>query len=449
MSLKVSRILHAGYFFEFNKTKIIFDPIFENPFSYNCFAYPDVSFDLSEVARLEIDAIFISHFHDDHCSLESLKHLNRTTPIYFFCLHEELFQFIRELGFKSVHPLEIDSTIAINEFSIATRRALDSTVDSIFHIQVAGLNILNVVDSWIDDETLDLLKLCPKWDLILWPFQTMQELQVLSPKRLDFLASEIPIEWIEQLRVLQPKVLVPSSCQFIQEPWSWYRKLFFPISYDFFASQMKAQLEDCKILRMNPGTSFIFDRFGFREVESLPWVKPIAEQNVDYEYDPKFEPMATSEVAKRLPAATFDEVDFVINYCTVNIKEIYQNLEHSEESYFCRERIWKLSLFDRSRPPQTFVFKICAGTIEWIQDSLGEVSWSTEIPIVKFYSALVNAESLTSLYMRVNQDVFSDTIERELQDADILEDPLIRCLYSQGVATYQMVQLKRYFLSLN
>ncbi len=44
-----------------------------------------------------------------------------------------------------------------------------------FQVKVADLNILNVVDSWIDYDTLDLLAQ-ENWDLILWPFQTMREL---------------------------------------------------------------------------------------------------------------------------------------------------------------------------------------------------------------------------------------------------------------------------------
>lgn len=33
MNLQISRILHAGYLFEYGDQKIAFDPIFENPFS--------------------------------------------------------------------------------------------------------------------------------------------------------------------------------------------------------------------------------------------------------------------------------------------------------------------------------------------------------------------------------------------------------------------------------
>ena len=37
-ALTISRILHAGYVFECDGSRIAFDTIFENPFSRNCHA---------------------------------------------------------------------------------------------------------------------------------------------------------------------------------------------------------------------------------------------------------------------------------------------------------------------------------------------------------------------------------------------------------------------------
>ena len=81
--LKISRILHAGYLFECSDVSIAFDPIFENPFSKNCYAYPNVQFNHEKIRNLRLDAVFISHYHDDHCSLESLVLLSKETPIMF------------------------------------------------------------------------------------------------------------------------------------------------------------------------------------------------------------------------------------------------------------------------------------------------------------------------------------------------------------------------------
>ena len=229
MSLKISRILHAGYFFEYQDTRILFDPILENPFSVNCFAFPAVEFDSAQIESLKVDAIFISHYHDDHCSLESLNLLNRDIPIYIFCLQGEMLEMIRQLGFHQVIPLTLRQPIEIGGFEITAWQALDSDVDCLLQIRADGRNVLNVVDSWIDAQTMDQLLLEKPWDLLLWPFQTLRELEVLSPSRHPASTCEIPPEWILQLKALSPKAIVPSSCQFIHEEWSWYNQHMFPI----------------------------------------------------------------------------------------------------------------------------------------------------------------------------------------------------------------------------
>jgi len=157
MSVKISRILHAGYHLECDKIEIAFDPIFENPFSYNCYAFPKVEFDLEALRTQRWSAVFISHYHDDHCSLESLKLLHRETPIFIYCIYNELIQMIKELGFLHVQALKIDCPVQVGKFEIILAGIEMTDVDSIFHVKAEGLNILNVVDSWIDAETLSLL----------------------------------------------------------------------------------------------------------------------------------------------------------------------------------------------------------------------------------------------------------------------------------------------------
>jgi hypothetical protein len=142
---------------------------------------------------------------------------------------DELFAMVRDLGFLNVHPLQLNVGITAGPFEVFSREALDSEVDSMFQIKVAGLNVLNVVDSWIDPATLPELARDAPWDMVLWPFQTMREIEVLSPSKATVAPPELPADWIDQLRILNPRYVVPSSCQFLQEAWSWYNHAFFPI----------------------------------------------------------------------------------------------------------------------------------------------------------------------------------------------------------------------------
>jgi L-ascorbate metabolism protein UlaG (beta-lactamase superfamily) len=444
--LKLSRILHAGYLLEWDKDLIAFDPIFENPFSYNCYAFPQVQFDLEKIKTLKLSAVIISHYHEDHCSLDSLSLLDKQTPLYLFCVHAELFQILQDLGFQKVYSIKLNEVIQIGGFKIFPRSALDQDVDSLFQIQVGGWQILNVVDSWIDPETLDLLLKQGPWDLILWPFQTMREMEVLSPSRFPSSDRKLPEECLQQLKQLNPKRIVPSSCQFQMEDWSWYNKAFFPISYEIFEQEIKQILPQTQVMRMNPGVSKELTTTGIKNEKPLSWIQPIGNQDIDYQYDKNLQVPSQAQVAQKIAAISANQKQRVHDFCSLEIKERWQHLELSDEDYFYDNKIWLLKLYQETGDVLELYYQCHAGKIslapkESIKDT--EVSWLTEISISKLYAALECGESLTSIYIRINDCQFSSKIEEELREFDILIDPLLRCLYNGEFASYQKSQLKR------
>jgi hypothetical protein len=443
LPLKVSRILHAGYLFECQGQRIAFDPIFENPFSRNCYAFPNVQFDSEQIQQLKIDAVFISHYHDDHCSFESLKLLDRQTPIYIFCVFEEMHSWIRELGFKNVRALSLDQTISLEFFEVTPRRALDREVDSIFHIRAAGLNILNVVDSWIDDATLELLVQTAPWDLVLWPFQTMRELEVISPLRAQVAAKELPSEWVSQLKALEPRFVVPSSCQFIHESWSWYNHALFPISYQDFQEQIEKAIPTTKVIRMNPSASIFLDSSSATAGKSLSWMWPLGNQDVDYQYKMDLPPPSTAQVACHFPPVTQEQRQKINEYCQAGLIAKYNSMVEAADDYFAKPRTWQLSVYDHEGKATSFHYRIQDGQMSTTSQTNGKLSWLTELPLFKFCAALENGESLTSMYVRVNDMQFEPAIESEIQYLDALEDPLVRCLFSGAFGEYQKSQLHR------
>lgn len=443
MFLKISRILHAGYVFECDETLIAFDPIFENPFSRNCHAFPDARFDHDQIRNLKFAAVFISHFHDDHCSLESLDFLDRKTPIHIYCLFDELFSMVRELGFVNVHQLHIDVPVSVGPFDVFPREALDSEVDSMFQIKAAGLNVLNVVDSWIDPVALTELAHDAPWDMVLWPFQTMREIEVLSPSRAAAAPSELPAEWIDQLKILNPRFVVPSSCQFLQEAWSWYNHAFFPITYRQFQQGVEAALPNARVVRLNPSVSVVLDGKSLQAAAPLGWVLPVGEQDLDYQYKGKVEPPRTAEIACHFPPLTAAQTERVIEYCHAGLLEKYREMELPPGSFFEKMRVWRLSVYDHTGAGTHFRYRVAGDGIEQLGDCEESLSWTTEVPISKFYAALALGESLTSMYMRINDAVFDADIEEEIESAEIVDDPLIRCLFNDVFGAYQAAQLRR------
>jgi hypothetical protein len=441
-ALTISRILHAGYVFECDGTRIAFDTIFENPFSRNCHAFPDVRFDHEQIRRQHFDAIFISHFHDDHCSLESLDLLERATPLYIYCIFDELFDMVRQLGFTQVHPLRLDVPVEVGPFQVVPREAMDADVDSMFQVKAAGLNVLNVVDSWIDDVTLGQLAQDGPWDMVLWPFQTMRELEVLAPSRGAAAPPSLPEEWIPQLQALNPRYIVPSSCQFLQEPWSWYNRAFFPISYAQFAKEVSAALPGAQVVRLDPSVSVLLDATSLRTAPPLSWVQPVGVQDVDYEYEGNATPPRTADIARRFAPLTEQQQARVLDYCRVGLLEKYGAVEAASE-YFDQPRIWQLSVYSHAGEVRHFRYRLEPGGQARLDYSAAPLGWTTEIPAAKLYAALELGESLTSMYMRINDAVFDADTERDLAQADVVDDPLIRCLFSDTFGAYQSAQLRR------
>jgi hypothetical protein len=443
MSLQISRILHAGYLFECEGTRIAFDTIFENPFSRNCHAFPAVRFDVEAIRRQRFDAVFISHFHDDHCSLDSLDLLDRATPIHIYCLFDELFDMVRALGFTNVQALHIDKGVQVGPFTITPRIAMDPDVDSMFQVEAAGMKVLNVVDSWIDLDTLPALASYGPWDMVLWPFQTMREIEVLSPSRATPAPPALPEEWIAQLRVLNPRIVVPSSCQFVQEPWSWYNHAFFPVTYRQFQAEIEAALPDARVARMNPGVSLRLDADGVTPAPALDWVIPVGEQDLDYAYDPLRPPPSTGEIARHFAPLDAAQAGRVLEYCRSGLLERYRGMELPEDSYFEQPRIWRLSVFDHEGQGTHWHYRVHGDSIEPVAADAAPLAWTTEIPAAKLYAALELGESLTSMYMRINDVRFHDAVELDLETAELVDDPLIRCLFNDAFGAYQAAQLRR------
>jgi len=442
MSLRISRILHAGYVFDCDDTRIAFDTIFENPFSRNCHAFPDVRFDEAAIRRERFDAVFISHFHDDHCSLESLDLLQRDTPIYLYCQFPELFDMIRQLGFTQVHPLGLNVAVRVGPFEVIPREAMDADVDSMFQVRAAGMNVLNVVDSWIDDDTLAELVRQGPWDMVLWPFQTMREIEVLAPSRAAAAPVALPDHWLDQLQALDPRHVVPSSCQFQQEPWSWYNRAFFPITYAGFTREVEAALPQAKVVRLDPSVSVRLDGGGLKPAEPLAWVQPLGPQDVDYVYEGNAAPPSTSFIAQHFAALRPEQDARVRQYCNVELVEKYGDVEAGSE-YFDRPRIWELTLYDHNGEATRWRYRLAGDEASLAGSDEGPLGWTTEIPAAKLYAALELGESLTSMYMRINDAVFDPETEKALEDFEAVDDPLIRCLFSDTFGAYQAAQLRR------
>jgi hypothetical protein len=131
-----------------------------------------------------------------------------------------------------------------------------------------------------------------------------------------------------------------------------------------------------------------------------------------------------------------------MDYCRAGLPEKYGDVEAASE-YFDQSRIWQLSVYDHAGEVTHFRYRLEPGGAARADDSAAPLGWTTEIPAAKLYAALELGESLTSMYMRINDTVFDADTERDLAQADVVDDPLIRCLFSDTFGAYQAAQLRR------
>jgi len=154
-------------------------------------------------------------------------------------------------------------------------------------------------------------------------------------------------------------------------------------------------------------------------------------------------PPMTAEIARHFLPLESPQTERVLEYCRSGLIEKHQSLEAPLDSYFERPRLWRLSIYDHLGSCTNFYYQVHGANLRAASDNEGALAWSTEIPIAKLYAALEMGESLTSMYLRINDLVFDSQIEKEIQSVDIVDDPLIRCLFNGEFGAYQKAQLQR------
>lgn len=113
---------HQGWLVETATTNVLIDPLLGDRFGHGGLlgeVYPPRVLDLDQLPI--IDAVIISHEHDDHFDLPSLARLDRRIPIYLSSRSSiAARELLAQMGFARVEPLEPDTLIEIGELGVQT-----------------------------------------------------------------------------------------------------------------------------------------------------------------------------------------------------------------------------------------------------------------------------------------------------------------------------------------
>lgn len=250
--MKAVTLGHASYLIQANSTNLLIDPVFGNFFENgDSVPFPDRQIQLNKIPK--IDAIFLSHFHDDHFDIESLKVIGIETPIY--CPKSAYhILYLKKEGFKNIFTLSPFTPIKLNSLTITPTPS-----DSPIHLEYGfifaekDLYIWNQVDTVITPSILEEVtkKVTSHFHVIFCPYQLLLEHAAYWPQECLF-----PAQRYKRLKNItksfNTKFLIPSSSglKSFEEKMNYG---LYPIDINVFKSDL--ELDECafKIHCGHPG----------------------------------------------------------------------------------------------------------------------------------------------------------------------------------------------------
>lgn len=153
---------------EHNGVKILFDPWLDEGIFHGAWHhYPPVNLPNGIKSLGHLDYIYISHIHEDHCSLGTLRELNADAEIIIMDRRPNfVLQFLEknDLKFKKIHlvkphtPLELRPGLIVDMVTADPAHELNYLIDSGLLIKWDGINIYNSNDCPPYKEALDYVK---------------------------------------------------------------------------------------------------------------------------------------------------------------------------------------------------------------------------------------------------------------------------------------------------
>ncbi len=119
--LRATFLGHQGWLLSTARTHVLVDPLLTDGFGHGGLAgtvFPPRRFHFERMPA--IDAVWLTHEHDDHFDIPSLMLLDRSVPIYASSRSSvALYGVLQDLGF-TVHPVEPNDTVEVGDLTIQT-----------------------------------------------------------------------------------------------------------------------------------------------------------------------------------------------------------------------------------------------------------------------------------------------------------------------------------------
>jgi UDP-MurNAc hydroxylase len=218
--MQIEYITHASLLFDDGKTRLLTDPFyfFEKLIASFICHYPHR--DLSSDSFPQLDFVFCSHIHDDHCHKKTLFALQNKIDCILLPANQSRFEKkIHGYGFRNIAFLENEKTRLLPNGLKLTCFHDKNGVDTALIVEWHGKTFLHQNDCRLDVETFERMASRFKIDFAFVPHTGNQELfpLLLSLSDEDWLKLSREREdeglsgFIESLKILKPQCVIPYS----------------------------------------------------------------------------------------------------------------------------------------------------------------------------------------------------------------------------------------------
>jgi L-ascorbate metabolism protein UlaG (beta-lactamase superfamily) len=162
-------ISHASILVRLSQRLFLFDPVLAKPPHLGSWIFfPEMILDKR---LLEVDAVFISHQHQDHFDIDFLKQLPRSTPLYIVGNRPQFSRLFEQAGL-SVNEIPPNKTITIfKDISLFGIEHEYNNIDAALLITNGAFSVYHGNDCFVSDARLDLVKAeFPVIDVACVPF---------------------------------------------------------------------------------------------------------------------------------------------------------------------------------------------------------------------------------------------------------------------------------------
>ncbi|APR35210.1 MBL fold metallo-hydrolase [Paraburkholderia sp. SOS3] len=271
---------HASILVRLNQRTFLFDPVLAKPPHLGSWLfYPEMQMDKR---LLEVDAVFVSHQHQDHYDVDFLRMLPPHTPVYIVSGRP---QFAEMLGKERIAYTELVADRVTELFDGVSCLGINheyNGIDAAIAISNGKFTVYHGNDCFVSNEKLEIIKrIYPKIDVACIPFAYVHWYPFLldgvdeawKKKETDRLVCEYLEYGLRQIEFLRPEVAIPFGANmfYADDVDSEHNKaVMSPFDFKEYAEKKDFAFKD-NILPLFSGDTVLFEEAGERRRLDVHW----------------------------------------------------------------------------------------------------------------------------------------------------------------------------------